>query len=73
MCGVVAPEKVIKDPFETDKKSIRSIGFHNVGIFRIAILRYRQECFAVCWVCHSPRYAERLIVAVFSGGKRDGG
>ncbi|OBT49884.1 hypothetical protein VE04_09715 [Pseudogymnoascus sp. 24MN13] len=33
MCGVVAPEKVIKDLFETNKKSIRSIGFHNVGIF----------------------------------------
>jgi hypothetical protein len=32
MCGVVAPEKVIKDFFETNKKSIRSIGFHDVGI-----------------------------------------
>ncbi|KFY66238.1 hypothetical protein V496_02135 [Pseudogymnoascus sp. VKM F-4515 (FW-2607)] len=32
MCGVVAPEKVIKDIFETNKKSIRSIGFHDVGI-----------------------------------------
>jgi hypothetical protein len=33
MCGVVAPKKVIKDLFETNKKSIRSICFHNVGIF----------------------------------------
>ena len=32
MCGVVAPEKVIKDFFETNKKSIRSIGFHDVDI-----------------------------------------
>ncbi|KFZ15857.1 hypothetical protein V502_05382 [Pseudogymnoascus sp. VKM F-4520 (FW-2644)] len=32
MCRVVAPEKIIKDFFETIKKSIRSIGFHNVGI-----------------------------------------
>ncbi|KFY83449.1 hypothetical protein V498_08067 [Pseudogymnoascus sp. VKM F-4517 (FW-2822)] len=32
MCGMVAPEKVIKDFFETNKKSIRSIGFHNVNI-----------------------------------------
>jgi hypothetical protein len=32
LCGVVAPEKVIKDFFETNKKSIRSIGFHDVGI-----------------------------------------
>ena len=35
MCGVVAPEKVIKDFFETNKKSIRSIGFHDVGILGI--------------------------------------
>ncbi|KFZ02687.1 hypothetical protein V500_00025 [Pseudogymnoascus sp. VKM F-4518 (FW-2643)] len=32
MCGVVAPEKVIQDFFETNKKSIRSIGFHDVVI-----------------------------------------
>ncbi|OAF62631.1 hypothetical protein VC83_01209 [Pseudogymnoascus destructans] len=32
MCGVVAPEKVIQDFFETNKKSIRSIGFHDVKI-----------------------------------------
>ena len=32
MCEVVAPEKVIKDFFEINKKSIRSIGFHNVKI-----------------------------------------
>lgn len=32
MCRVVAPEKVIKDFFETNKKSIRSIGFHDVEI-----------------------------------------
>ncbi|OBT50201.1 hypothetical protein VE04_09953 [Pseudogymnoascus sp. 24MN13] len=35
MCRVVAPEKVIKDFFETNKKSIRSIGFHDVGILGI--------------------------------------
>jgi hypothetical protein len=35
MCGVVAPEKVIKDFFENNKKSIRSIGFHDVGILGI--------------------------------------
>ncbi|KFY96261.1 hypothetical protein V500_02543 [Pseudogymnoascus sp. VKM F-4518 (FW-2643)] len=32
MCKVVAPEKAIKDFFETNKKSIRSIGFHDVKI-----------------------------------------
>ncbi|KFY32042.1 hypothetical protein V493_00580 [Pseudogymnoascus sp. VKM F-4281 (FW-2241)] len=32
MCRVVAPEKIIKDFFETNKKSIRSIGSHDVGI-----------------------------------------
>ncbi|OBT47084.1 hypothetical protein VE00_03134 [Pseudogymnoascus sp. WSF 3629] len=32
MCRVVAPEKIIKDFFKTNKKSIRSIGFHDVGI-----------------------------------------
>ncbi|KFY98160.1 hypothetical protein V498_01626 [Pseudogymnoascus sp. VKM F-4517 (FW-2822)] len=36
MCGVAAPEKVIKDFFETNKKSIRSIGFHDVGILGIS-------------------------------------
>ncbi|KFY31875.1 hypothetical protein V493_00720 [Pseudogymnoascus sp. VKM F-4281 (FW-2241)] len=35
MCGVVASEKVIKDFFETNKKSIRSIGFHDVGLNRL--------------------------------------
>ncbi|OBT84084.1 hypothetical protein VE02_07016 [Pseudogymnoascus sp. 03VT05] len=35
MCEVVAPEKVIKDFFKTNKKSIRSIGFHDVGILGI--------------------------------------
>lgn len=29
---MVAPEEVIKYFFETNKKSIRSIGFHDVGI-----------------------------------------
>jgi hypothetical protein len=32
MCGVVAPEKVTKGFFDTNKKSIRSIGFHDVKI-----------------------------------------
>jgi hypothetical protein len=32
MCRVVAPEKTIKDFLETNKKSIRSIGFHDVEI-----------------------------------------
>jgi hypothetical protein len=35
MCRVVAPEKIIKDFFETNKKSLRSIGFHDVGILGI--------------------------------------
>ncbi|KFY67993.1 hypothetical protein V497_00095, partial [Pseudogymnoascus sp. VKM F-4516 (FW-969)] len=35
MCGVVASEMIIKDFFETSKKSIRSIGFHDVGILGI--------------------------------------
>jgi hypothetical protein len=35
MCGVVAPEKVIRGFFETNKKYIRSIGFHDVGILGI--------------------------------------
>jgi hypothetical protein len=35
MCRVVAPEKVIKDFFKTNKKSIRSISFHDVRIHGI--------------------------------------
>ncbi|KFZ19232.1 hypothetical protein V501_00758 [Pseudogymnoascus sp. VKM F-4519 (FW-2642)] len=34
MCRV-APGKIVKDFFETNKKSIRSIGFHDVGILGI--------------------------------------
>lgn len=33
MCGVVASEKVIKDLFETNKKSLRSIRLHDVELF----------------------------------------
>lgn len=32
MCQVVAPQKAMKDFLETNKKSIRSIGFHDVEI-----------------------------------------
>ncbi|KFY03642.1 hypothetical protein V490_00110 [Pseudogymnoascus sp. VKM F-3557] len=32
MCQVYAPEKVIKEFFETNKTSIRSIGFHEINI-----------------------------------------
>ncbi|KAG9228391.1 hypothetical protein BJ875DRAFT_547775 [Amylocarpus encephaloides] len=38
MCRVVAPEKVIKDFFKTNKKSIRSIGFHDVVILGLNYL-----------------------------------
>jgi hypothetical protein len=38
MCQVFAPEKVIKDFFETNKKSIRSIGFHDVKILGLSYL-----------------------------------
>ena len=50
MCGVVAPEKVIKDFSETNKKSIRSIGFHDVGILRLNRL-YSNTLLSASMLC----------------------
>ncbi|OBT92531.1 hypothetical protein VE01_09445 [Pseudogymnoascus verrucosus] len=50
MCRVVAPEKVIKDFFETNKKSIRSIGFHDVEILK-SKLPYRKTSLSASMLC----------------------
>jgi hypothetical protein len=50
---VVAPEKVIKDFFETNKKSIRSISFYDIRILGILGLNrpYRKTPLSASMLC----------------------